>query len=62
MGAGFILPGIIKYPFQIRAFQNSDAVYALVNAQPQGVPEEIRARSIVVTTGIGAALDALRGA
>ena len=62
LGVGYNTPGIIKYPFQIRAFQNPGAVYAPVNAQPQGVPEEIRARSIVVTADIGAALDALRGA
>lgn len=62
LGVGSNTPGIIKYPFQIRAFRNPDAVYALVNAQPQSVPEEIRARSIAVVGDIDATLEALRGA
>ena len=61
LGVGGNTPGIIKYPFWKMTLENRKAVYACVNQEASGVPEEIRKRSICITADIGRTLDRLRG-
>ena len=61
LGVGGNTPVIIKYPFWKMTLENRKAVYACVNQEVSGVPEEIRKRSICITADIGRTLDRLRG-
>ena len=49
-------PGIIKYPFWRMAAQRMDVTLASVNLWVEDLPDEIRARSIVIGMDIGAVL------
>ena len=49
-------PGIIKYPFWQKTYQNPEAVYASVNLGEAAVPEPIADRSICVDGDIGEVL------
>ena len=48
IGVGYNTPGIIKYPFWQQVYQNDKASYACLNMEEEPVPEQIRARSIVI--------------
>ncbi|MBR6088301.1 MAG: hypothetical protein IKP86_00110 [Anaerolineaceae bacterium] len=56
LGVGYNTPGIIKYPFWNRTYQDPDAVYACINYGNAGCPEEIRDRSICIDGDIGVVL------
>ena len=49
IGVGYNTPGIIKYSFWQQVYQNENAIYACLNMEALSVPEEIRARSIVIS-------------
>ena len=53
-------PGIIKYPFWRRTFENREATYACINYGEAYAPAEIRNRSILLNADIDAALDAAK--
>ena len=48
IGGGYTAPGIIKYHFWQEVYRNENAVYACLNLEEEGVPEEIRERSILI--------------
>ena len=48
IGVGYNTPGIIKYNFWQEVYRNENAVYACLNLEEEGVPEEIRDRSILI--------------
>ena len=48
IGVGFNTPGIIKYPFWQRVYQNEDAIYVCLNATDAAAPTEIKDRSICI--------------
>ena len=50
IGVGYNTPGIIKYPFWQQVYRNEDAVYACLNMEDSPVPDEIRDRSIVISS------------
>ena len=56
LGVGMNTPGIIKYPFWRMAAQRMDVTLASVNLWVEDLPDEIRARSIVIGMDIGAVL------
>ncbi len=49
IGVGYNTPGIIKYNFWQEVYRNKNAVYACLNLEEEGVPEEIRDRSILIS-------------
>ena len=49
IGVGYNTPGIIKYNFWQEVYRNENAVYACLNLEEEGVPEEIRGRSILIS-------------
>ena len=53
-------PGIIKYPFWQKTYQNPEAVYASVNLGEAAVPEPIADRSICVDGDIGEVLKKIK--
>ena len=59
LGVGFNTPGIIKVPFWRMTAANSQARLVSINPQDSGVPEEIAARSLYISTDIGNVLDDL---
>nr|WP_294464713.1 Sir2 silent information regulator family NAD-dependent deacetylase [uncultured Sellimonas sp.] len=60
LGVGYNTPGIIKYPFWQKTYQNPEAVYASVNLGEAAVPEPIADRSICIDGDIGAVLEKLK--
>ena len=62
LGVGSNTPGIIKFPFWRRVYDNPAAVYTCINYGEAYAPKEIKARSICIDGDIGAALDELRQA
>ncbi len=56
LGVGMNTPGIIKYPFWRMATERMDVTHAEVNLRAEDLPDEIRARSIVIGMDIGAVL------
>ncbi|MBQ8161559.1 MAG: Sir2 silent information regulator family NAD-dependent deacetylase [Clostridia bacterium] len=48
LGVGYNTPGIIKYSFWQQVYENEEATYASIGMDRQGVPEEIRERSILI--------------
>ena len=48
IGVGYNTPGIIKYNFWQEVYRNENAVYACLNLEEEGVPEEIRNRSVLI--------------
>jgi NAD-dependent SIR2 family protein deacetylase len=59
LGVGFNTPGIIKVPFWRMTAANRQARLVSINPQDSGVPEEIAARSLYISTDIGNVLDDL---
>ena len=59
LGVGSNTPGIVKYPFMQRVFKNPDALYIVLNAEPQRIPDEIAPRTVQLAGDIGATLRAL---
>lgn len=59
LGVGANTPGIIKYPFWHRTFENPEATYVCMNLGQSFAPREIKNRSICIDADIGDALDAL---
>ena len=59
LGVGYNTPGIIKYNFWQRVFQNPEAVYACLNYDEAEAPREIAARSIGITGDSAAVLEEL---
>lgn len=51
LGVGFNTPGIIKYNFWQRVYQNSNASYICVNLDHAEVPDDIRKQSIWLKSG-----------
>jgi len=62
LGVGFNTPGLIKYPFWQRTFKNPNALFVCVNAERTRIPDEIAARSALLTGDIGAKLKELLAA
>ena len=56
LGVGSNTPGIIKYPFLRMSYRNPNAVYACVNLGEAMTAKEIKERSIVINSDIGAVL------
>ena len=56
LGVGMNTPGIIKYSFWQMATERMDVTHASVNLWVEDLPDEIRARSIVIGMDIGAVL------
>ena len=56
LGVGMNTPGIIKYPFWRMTAERMDVTHASVNLWVEDLPDEIRARSIVIGMDIGAVL------
>lgn len=48
IGVGYNTPSIIKYSFWQQVYQNENALYVCLNMEEDPVPEEIKARSIVI--------------
>ena len=48
IGVGYNTPGIIKYNFWRQVYGNPEATYVCLNMEEEPVPEEIRARSVVI--------------
>lgn len=48
LGVGNNTPGIIKYPFWNMTKNNSDAVFASINAKEQEIPDEIADKSVCI--------------
>lgn len=59
LGVGGSTPGIIKYPFWRRTYENRHAVYACVNVTDAFTPGEIAQRSIYVCRDIREVLSAV---
>ena len=60
LGVGGNTPGIIKYNFWQRVYQNENALYACLNLEESPVPQEIRDRSIIIGGDLGKILLALQ--
>lgn len=60
LGVGFNTPGIIKYPFWQMTAKNENATYACVNFGQAYVPDEIRARSIIIDGDIKQVLEKMK--
>ena len=60
LGVGGNTPGIIKYNFWERVYQNENALYACLNLEESPVPQEIRDRSIIIGGDLGKILLALQ--
>ena len=56
LGVGGNTPGIIKYPFWKRVFENKNSVYACINYDEAFCPKEIEDRSICIDEDIGVVL------
>jgi len=56
LGVGMNTPGIIKYSFWRMATERMDVTHASVNLWVEDLPDEIRARSIVIGMDIGEVL------
>lgn len=52
LGVGYNSPGVIKYPFWQRVWQNEEAVFASVNLDAPSVLDVILDRSIVISADI----------
>ena len=52
LGVGGNTPGIVKYPFWRRVYQNPQATYACLNLGEAYIPPEIRGRSIALDADI----------
>jgi len=61
LGVGYNTPGIIKYPFWQRTFQNPDALYVCLNKGQAVVPKEIAARSLCIDADIARCIGELKG-
>jgi len=48
IGVGFNTPGIIKYPFWQKVYQNGDSVYVCLNEMDAAAPREIKEQSICI--------------
>ena len=59
LGVGMNTPGIIKYPFWRMTAERMDVTHAAMNLQAEDLPDEIRARSIVIGMDIGEVLQAI---
>ena len=59
LGVGMNTPGIIKYPFWRMTAERMDVTHAAVNLRAEDLPDEIRARSIVIGMDIGEVLQAI---
>jgi len=60
MGVGSNTPGIIKYPFWRMVHQWPDAAYACLNAGQVAVPEEIKAKSILIDQDIKKTIEQIK--
>ncbi len=59
LGVGYNTPGIIKYPFWNMTAENPEAVYACVNYGEAFCPEQIKNRSICISSDISAVISDL---
>lgn len=59
LGVGYNTPVIIKYPFCQMTMNNPKAVYACINLGDADCPEEIKDRSICISSDIGKILEKL---
>ena len=59
LGVGGNTPVIIKYPFWQMTLSNDKAVYACLNFNEAGCPEEIALQSVCIDSDIGEVLDSI---
>lgn len=62
LGVGYNTPGIIKYPFWRRTYENPHALYACLNKGQAVVPKEIAGRSLSIDDDIARSIAELGGA
>jgi len=62
LGVGYNTPGIIKYPFWQRTYENPDAMYVCLNKGQAIAPKEIADRSICIDDDVARSIMELRGA
>ena len=59
LGVGMNTPGIIKFPFRRMTAANKSAMYACINLDYSYCPEELKPRSICISSDIEAAINSL---
>lgn len=60
LGVGYNTPGIIKYSFWQRTFENKKAIYSCLNIENIEIPKEIKKQSICIKEDIDKILTELR--